>query len=544
MSPTLSPSSDSNAAAGTSAPPSPRPLATPKPVSDLLEVHPEWGFIPGGTGEDAQSVAIQGITVASDDVAPGWAFVGIPGRTRHGAQFASAAQRGGAALLVTDQAGASLASGLPVLVTQDPRAAAGDIASWLHSADHAPLAKVAVTGTNGKTTTTYFVRSALEPAYGRAALLGTIEVDTIASRSHAERTTHEAPVVHRALAEAAQAGATAAVVEVSSHAMSLQRVRGIEFDAAIFTNLQHDHLDFYDGSMEQYFRAKQMLFQPGVSKQAIIAVDDDYGRRLARDTTIPATAVQVLTDDDPQLRAVPLWRVRSIASDPRNGGSTFELVDPEGASHQAQCPLPGRANVQDAALALVTAVKLGVSLDSAVLSLAQSPPVPGRMHWVQRPGGRTPAVIVDSGHTPEAIELAIETLLPFTSGRLIAVFGTDGDRDATKRAPLARVFAKKADVLWVTDENPRTEDPVAIRRQLMDAVKEIRPDLRGVTEVSTSRRDAIREAMLAAEPGDLVLIAGKGSERYQEWSGVKHYFYDPDVAAEVIRDGSWDAPAQ
>lgn len=506
----------------------PQTHSKPVSVAQLLADHPDWRFL----GDDT-SLEICGVSVSNGDMQPGWAFVGIPGLARHGAQFADPTT--GAALLVTDEEGALIAPTMPTLVVPDPRCSAAEIANALYGEHIDPLVTVGVTGTNGKTTTTYFIRACLASSLAPTALLGTIEIDTPARHRFAERTTSESPVVYRVLAESAQSGAKSGVVEVSSHALSLQRVRGIRFDCAVFTNLQHDHLDYY-GDMDNYFEAKAALFTPESTKQAVVAVDDHYGRELAKRSAVPTQAVQVLTDDLVELAGVPLWKVTEIALDPASGGTRFTLVEPGGQTHLATCPLPGNANVQDAALALVCANALGVALEDAIQSLALSAMVPGRMHWIAKPGGSTPAAIVDYAHTPEAAELMLQTLRPFTSGRVHVVFGTDGDRDATKREPLAEVYASGADVLWVTDENPRTEDAESVRAQLLAGIRRVRPGMEDVTEVHTSRRDAIRMALQAADRDDLVIVAGKGAERCQEWNGVRHHFYDPDVVAEVLRD--------
>ncbi len=507
-------------------------LAQIRPSTPTLQLSQVTCLLPDAklvNAADAPSIA--GVSVATDDLESGWLFVASPGQRSHGAAYSDAAKQAGAAAILTDPEGAdrAAATGLPVVVTDGPREAAALVADKFYGPEHQNVIKVGVTGTNGKTTTTYFVKAVLQAGLGQTALFGTIELDTGETKVYADRTTHEVPVVQRALALAAQEGSRAAVIEVSSHALELGRVQGIEFDLGIFTNLQHDHLDFH-GDMDSYLAAKAKLFEPGRTKQAVIALDDIYGRRLAGGLEIPVTGVQVLSNDTLETD-FPVWRVTKISANPETGGATFTLVSPAGAETICECPLPGAANVQDATLALVAGKQLGVPLSESVPALAAAPPVPGRVHWIARPSDSAPSVLVDSGHTPEAIDVLVKTLRPAVAGRIIAVFGTDGDRDASKRVPLAETFAEAVDVLVITDENPRSEDPAAIRAQLLQGARNRRPDLHDVVEVTEGRATAIARGIALGEPGDLVLIAGKGAERVQEWESESIDFYDPDVAA-------------
>ena len=515
-----------------------RPAVNPLPLSEVLQLLPEAELV-STAGVSPNEISVSGVSVATNDLEPGWLFIASPGQRSHGASYSHLAEQAGAAAVVTDVPGLDLAkaAGLPVICVPDPRKAAALLAEAFHGETHQGLVKVGVTGTNGKTTTTYFVRAVLQAGLGQTALFGTIEINTGKSTVYADRTTHEVPVVQRALALAAQEGSKAAVIEVSSHALELGRVERIHFDLGIFTNLQHDHLDFH-GDMDHYLEAKAKLFAPGRTKQAVIAVDDAYGRKLAASLQIPVTGVQVLTSD-PLATDFPLWRVKDIAPDPATGGGVFTLLDPTGAATHCSSPLPGEANAQDAALALVAGVQLGIPLDVCVQALSSAPPVPGRMHWIARPSPDAPSVLVDYAHTPEAVDLLLRTVRPAVAGRIIAVFGTDGDRDATKRVPLAETFAERADILVVTDENPRSEDPVNIRAQLLQGVRNRRPDLSDTIEVSEGRAAAIAKGIGLASPGDLVLIAGKGAERKQEWASGDTDFYDPDVAAAAFIEAGY-----
>lgn len=507
-----------------------RPHVTPLPLERALEGIDVLEWIPGPHGR-AQDTEVKGITVSNHDIAPGWLFVAIPGYTQHGIRFAHAAAEAGAVAVLTDPEGARRAReqvlDLPVVVVEDPRAACAPVAATIYAHPARQLRTMAITGTNGKTTTSYLMRAALGVDHPDAALCGTVETLVGGLDIRSEHTTNEAPVIQRLLALALQSGEGAAVVETSAHALSLHRVDDIVFDVAGFTNLQHDHLDYY-GDMEHYFEAKRMLFTPAHSRQAVVCVDDEWGQRLAREAEVPVTTVSALTDTPAQ------WQVRGIRADKGSSRTVFTLVDPHGVGHRVGCPVPGEVNVQNTVVAIVSAVCLGLDLEAVIDAVEAAPQVPGRMQKVNDDASLQPLVVVDYAHTPEGLEWTLRSIRELTRNRLVLVFGTDGDRDATKRPDLARIAARGADVLWVTDENPRTEDAACIRAELLGAIREVRPDMHEVTEVTTCRRDAVRRALLAAEAGDTVLITGKGAEWYQDVQGIKHAYNDVPVAREVL----------
>ncbi len=516
-----------------------RPKIDPLPLREALSGVAIQGE--DSAGEPGASPLVTGVTVDSMDIEPGWIFVAVGGARFHGAKFAEDAVQRGAVAIVTDVAGAEQTPDIPevpVLVTEDPRASAAVISRniyWPHFSD---LHLVGVTGTNGKTTTTYMVRGALELKFGSVALLGTVEIDVRGPSVEpliSERTTAESPVIYRALALAGQNGYGAAIVEASSHALSLHRIAGLFFDSVVFTNLQHDHLDFY-GSMENYYEAKAELFSPKHAKAGVTSIDDEWGRKLAMEAQIPVQTVSALSDESaPEGAQANHWKVRDIRSDASKWGISFDLQDPAGVVHACFCPIPGRVNVQNSALAIMSALQSGVPVEQAIEGLANTVPPPGRMEIVPTVE-KQPRVLVDYAHTPEALEAALKTLRPLVPGKLILVFGTDGDRDASKREPLAAIAAQLGDDLWITDENPRTEDPQLVRNDLLRGVSQVRPGMEDVTEVTTSRRDAIRKAILSGKRGDLVVILGKGAEAYQEIDGVRHAHLDSVVAAEVTRE--------
>lgn len=513
-----------------------RPAVDPMPLSEALEGLEVEALLDAGGAALAASlvdgITVSGVTVSSQDCEPGWAFIAVPGFTRHGVRFAPAAAAKGASVLVTDSAGAARAReegvDLPVVVVADPRSAAAVMAKTVYGAPAEAITTMAVTGTNGKTTTSFLMRAALAVAFPRASICGTVETRVGGLRFRSDQTTAESPVVERILALTAQEGLGAAVVETSSHALSLGRVDGIVFDVVAFTNLQHDHLDYY-GDMEHYFEAKKELFTPAHAKRGVVCVDDEWGRRLAAQAQVPVTTLAALSEEDAD------WRVRGVRPDPVLGRIVFELVDPAGLAHPVAMPILGEVNVQNTALAIVATVSLGYDTDEVIAALEKAEQIPGRMQKVTPEPGDRPLVIVDYAHTPEAMEWTLRSTRELTSGRLVVVFGTDGDRDASKREDLAEIAAREADVLWITDENPRTEDPQEVRDYLMRGVARVRPGLEGITEVRTCRRDAVRKAILAASPGDTVIITGKGAEWYQDVEGVKHEYNDVPVALEVLK---------
>lgn len=498
-------------------------------VADLANA---FGLTPAGAPVPADLLT-SGITVASGDVLAGDVFVALPGAHTHGAAHAAQALAAGAVAVVTDAAGADLVAreqtpAVPVLLTDDPRALAGPLAAWLHDHPARRLTTVGLTGTNGKTTTTYFVDAALRRAHERTVVMGTVELRIGEESIESPRTTVEAPVVQSVLALGRERGATAAAMEVSSHALALGRLNGLELDVAGFTNLQRDHLDFH-GDMEGYFRAKAELFRPAHARRGVVVVDDEWGRRLAAEATIEVDTVATHVGA-PEGETAD-WAVTEADIGLDGVGSAFVLRGPDGTVHRALSPLPGLVNVSNAALAIVIAHRAGVPLDVAIDAVGHAHEIPGRMERViERRGGpgSRPLCLVDYAHTPDALVLALEAVRPITPGRLVIVFGSDGDRDRGKRPIMGAVAARLADVLVVTDENPRSEDPASIRAAILSGVRDERPDLADVHE-ATSRTQAIHDALDLATELDTIIITGKGHEPTQEIAGAFHRYNDRDV---------------
>jgi UDP-N-acetylmuramoyl-L-alanyl-D-glutamate--2,6-diaminopimelate ligase len=456
-------------------------------------------------------------------VLPGDLFGALPGFSVHGATFADAAVAAGAAAILTDEAGEALAAqtGATVIVASDARHALGLASAAIYGDPSHALALIGVTGTNGKTTTTYFIDAALRRVHATTGLLGTVEMRIGDESVPSVRTTVEAPAFQAILARMVELGASAATMEVSSHALELGRVSGSRFAVSAFTNLQWDHLDFHQ-TMEDYFLAKARLFTPELSDRGVVCVDDEWGVRLAEEAAIPVVRVATRSG-----AGTADWTVADTRLAADGVGTDFTLVGPDGARIDAASPLPAHINVSNAALAIVVAMESGVSAEDAVAGVAGAPGVPGRMERVLERDARTPLAIVDYAHTPDALERALEGARSVTPGRLISVFGAGGDRDTGKRPQFGRVAAALADVVIVTDDNPRSEEPAAVREGILAGLREARPGMVDVHEVAP-RDQAIRFALALAAPADTILLSGKGHEDYQEVAGIKHHFSDPE----------------
>jgi UDP-N-acetylmuramoyl-L-alanyl-D-glutamate--2,6-diaminopimelate ligase len=506
-----------------------RPLHRPaRTLEDLTDLLPD-AHLPEG----AAPVVLSGVAVGSSDVEPGDLFAALPGAHAHGADFAADAAARGAVAVLTDADGRTRAAarcGLPVVTVADPRAVLGAVSAWAYGHPARDLTVVAVTGTNGKTTTSYFVDAALRRAHASTAVVGTVELRIGEQTVESPRTTVEAPVLHGLFALMREDGVTACSMEVSSHALELGRVEGLRVDVAGFTNLQRDHLDFH-GDMEGYFAAKARLFTPERARRAVVCVDDEWGRRLAGEVSIPVDTVAA-RPDSPVAGAD--WQVVEATIGLDGVGSTFTLVGPDGERVRATSPLPGVVNVSNAAVALVMAHRAGVPLADAAAGIAEVPGIPGRMERVVERGDGLPLCLVDYAHTPDALGLALAAVRPITPGRLIIVFGSDGDRDRGKRPIMGGIAAGSADVLVVTDENPRSEPPEEIRAAILAGAREVRPDLHDVHE-SDSRAGAVRLALDLAHEQDTIIVTGKGHEPTQEIAGVFHRYNDRDAFLEAVR---------
>jgi UDP-N-acetylmuramoyl-L-alanyl-D-glutamate--2,6-diaminopimelate ligase len=482
------------------------------PLSTLVA---QVGAVPA-EGSTESNTQITGVTLRAQDVRPGDLFAALPGATTHGAQFYGAAVESGAVAVLTDAAGLAQlnrdAGTVPVLVHPQPRGVLGEIAATVYGHPSEHLAVVGVTGTSGKTTTTYLIEAGLRSAGRSVGLIGTVGLRINGDDIPSALTTPEAPALQALLAAMAERGVDTVVMEVSSHALTLGRVDGIHFAVGGFTNLSRDHLDFHP-TMADYFDAKSRLFDPASplrARHAVVCVDDDAGRAMARRAD---KAVTVSTKGRPAD-----WRAEAVTA--HAGVQEFTAIDPAGVHHQVGITLPGDYNIANCLVALAVLDAVGVSPEQASAGLRHTQ-VPGRLEQVDR--GQDFLALVDYAHKPGALHEVLRTLR-HPDGRLAVVFGAGGDRDPGKRVEMGRIAAELADLVVVTDDNPRSEDPAAIRREILAGTVEAGTGA-AVVEIA-DRRAAIDHAVAWAAAGDVVLIAGKGHETGQTRNGQTQPFDD------------------
>ena len=464
---------------------------------------------------------VTGIAFDSRRVTPGMLFVAIRGQQADGHDFIQNALERGAVAVICERNGFLPHRATKIKVTC-AREALAKVAAAFYQHPSQKLKVIGITGTNGKTTVAFLVKHMLEAAGIRTGLLGTIRYEIGERIIPAQRTTPESLEVHQMLAQMVKAGCQACVMEVSSHALAQRRVLGVQFDVTVFTNLTQDHLD-YHGDMEAYFEAKKTLFKewPDSAKRrtAVINIDDAYGVRLAGETDAEIR-VQYAID-----RTAPL-RAKSIQLGPEG---TRMTVEEGGQEHSCRMSLVGRHNVYNALAAIGAVRGLEVAWPTLAKALAGTAPVPGRLESLK--AGQPFSVIVDYAHTDDALRNVLVTLREITPGRLLLVFGCGGNRDSGKRAKMGRVAAELADWVTITSDNPRKEAPETIAAQVEAGYRQARPE---GCRVELDRRRAIDEAIRAAQPGDTVLIAGKGHETYQEFSDTVIPFDDRVHARETL----------
>ena len=463
---------------------------------------------------------VTGLSCDSRTVNPGDLFFALHGSQENGGRFAADAAGRGAVGIVSDQELGRFA--IPLIRVPAAREAMADIANAFYGHPSSTLAVAGVTGTNGKTTTACIIRHLCERVGRACGLIGTIEYVLPGVVAPATRTTPESIELQRMIAVMRDGGFQAAAMEVSSHALVQQRVRGIEFDAGVFTNLTQDHLD-YHGSLEEYFAAKTLFFtqlagQTGKKGRAVINSDDRYGSRLMdRIGSLPA--ITYGQGSNCNFRASNI-RYSSL-------GSTFRL-DARGRSYLVRTPLIGLFNIYNTLAGIAAVSAMGLELRRVVAAAATIPQVPGRMQRV--PGHRNFQAYVDYAHTPDALENILKVLRQLSPARIITVFGCGGDRDHLKRPLMAAAAENYSDRIIITSDNPRSEDPLAI-------IREMEKGLRGTGhERYVDRESAIRRAVELAGPNDIVLIAGKGHEAYQETATGLHPFDDVNVTARALAE--------
>jgi UDP-N-acetylmuramoyl-L-alanyl-D-glutamate--2,6-diaminopimelate ligase len=465
---------------------------------------------------------VEGIAYDSRRVQRNFLFVALRGEKSDGHQFVQQAIEKGASVIVTEQEVQQARA--TCIVVENTRHALADLGAAFYERPMRRLKLAAVTGTNGKTTTTFLLKHICEKAGLRCGLLGTVRYEIGDRVLPAVRTTPESLDIQELLAQIADAGCKAAAMEVSSHAIAQDRTRGLEWDVAVFTNLTQDHLDFH-GTMENYFEAKTQLFT-GLTEQktktnpaAVINIDDRYGAqlvdRLDKKTPVITYGMSARAD----------FRASNYHAE--FAGTSYQL-DARWKSYLVRVPLIGRFNVANSMAALAAACSLGINLREAILSLSRSPQVPGRLEAV--PAKRQFQVFVDYAHTDDALLNVLKTLRELSPRRLIVVFGCGGDRDRQKRPLMGHVADQNADYGIITSDNPRKEDPDAI---IAEVEKGFRSDH---YEKIPDRAKAIARAIELAQPRDIVLIAGKGHEAYQEFADHTVPFDDIQVARHALEN--------
>ncbi|MEJ5329729.1 MAG: UDP-N-acetylmuramoyl-L-alanyl-D-glutamate--2,6-diaminopimelate ligase [Desulfobaccales bacterium] len=484
------------------------------------------------------SLPVPGIAYHSREVVPGGMFVAIRGLTTDGRLYVPAALEQGARIVVSDRE-LSVPEGITLVQVPDARLALAHLSAAFYGHPSRELTLIGITGTNGKTTTAYLLEAILTAAGHRVGVLGTVNYRLGERRWPAPVTTPESLDLNRYLREMRQAEATHAVMEVSSHALDLKRVDRVAFDAAIFTNLSQDHLD-YHRDLESYFQAKSRLFleilgDGGPRGLAVLSVDDPWVRRLW--PRVPGPVLTCGRHFEAQVR--PVW------TDFRQDGLTARLTTPWGEL-TLQSRLVGPFNLANILAATAAALGLGVAPEAVAAGVARLPGVPGRLERFGPPAG--PHIFVDYAHTPDALASVLAALTTLGFGRIITVFGCGGDRDRSKRPLMGQAAAEASRLVIVTTDNPRTEDPLGIIADIEAGLAEagLKPlSLAAICRgepgyvVVPDRREAIRLAVRLAEPGEAVLVAGKGHEDYQIWGTRKIHFDDREEVCQALRERGW-----
>ncbi|HIY67241.1 MAG TPA: UDP-N-acetylmuramoyl-L-alanyl-D-glutamate--2,6-diaminopimelate ligase [Candidatus Agrococcus pullicola] len=477
---------------------------------------------------DPDGVEVTGITISSRDVQPGDIFAALAGSNVHGASFVDQAVEAGAVAIVTDRAGAEMIDvRVPVITLDEPRASLGELASWVYRNDGHTMRLFGITGTNGKTTTAFLLESILQNLGFETGLSTTAERHIGDEVVTSRLTTPEASELHGMIARMREVGVRAAVLEVSAQAIERYRVEGIRFDVVGFTNLTHDHLDDY-GTMEDYFKFKLDLFTPDRAERGVVCLDTDWGRRLVEDTRIPVTTISSDREDAADW-TVEVWEETAEFT-------SFTLTGRDNRTIEVTIPFIGRHMAMNTALAILMLVEEGFDIDAITEALDRGirDAIPGRLERVSGESG--PRVFVDYGHSPDAFEQSLKGLRAVAPGRLVMIFGADGDRDATKRRDMGRVAATHADAVVVTDYNPRFEDPASIREQVLEGVRDV--DGAEFYEVSPEE-DAIRKAIEVAGEDGTVLWCGPGEVDYREVRGMDDPFSAREEARRALREAGW-----
>ena len=466
---------------------------------------------------ELSKIIISGATHNDSEVMPGDLFVAIPGANRHGAEFYESAKKRGAVAVLTDPTGVTLIKDLPVLIVDNPRLIAGRVSALVYSEPMRDINCIAITGTNGKTTVTTLLHQIFSAAHRECGLIGTVETrigdEVIASK----RTTPEATDLQALAAVMRERHMRHLVIEASSHALQLHRLEGAHFAIAGFTNLTQDHLDFH-GDMESYFAAKSALFNFAMAELACINIDDPYGARLAASTELPVLSI---SRSNPKA----IWHFIQIDSEAKR--VQLKIRGSGGILIETSTTLRGGYNFDNLLMAIAIAVESGVDPIDIAAIVPNISGAAGRLEEVSV--GQSFNAFVDYAHTPDAVSNVLKSIKEFTFGRVIAVLGCGGDRDASKRPLMGKALIESSDIAIFTSDNPRSEDPSDILRQMVGEISVVNK-----SQIISDRASAIAYAVSVAEPGDTVAILGKGHELGQEIKGEVFDFDDRLVLAQAI----------
>jgi UDP-N-acetylmuramoyl-L-alanyl-D-glutamate--2,6-diaminopimelate ligase len=465
------------------------------------------------------SLEFTGVTSNDGEVVDGDLFLAYPGAKTHGAHFASNAISRGARAIVTDLEGTKIADGLPVITVSNARVAGALISAHLYRKPMQEMVSIGITGTNGKTTVSTLLYQLFQEAGRESGLIGTVETRIARDSVASARTTPEADALQGIAATMSERHLRHLVMEVSSHAMVMQRLVGSHFAMVGFTNLSQDHLDFHH-SMENYFNAKASLFTLEYADKAFINIDNEFGLRLFSECGIPATS---LSRNNPQAS----WHFTSIT--PTTTGTSFSARGAGGILIESSTPLHGYFNLDNILLVLAIAIECGIDpLDCAAI-FPKLKGAPGRMEAIEC--GQNFTALVDYAHTPDAVRNVISTASQFTTGKVIAVLGCGGDRDASKRPLMGSALIEESGIAIFTSDNPRSEDPKKILEDMTEHLK-----LEDPSRVIVDREEALSYAVSLCKPGDTLLVLGKGHENGQEIKGQKIDFDDRLVLAKILEE--------
>jgi UDP-N-acetylmuramoyl-L-alanyl-D-glutamate--2,6-diaminopimelate ligase len=494
-------------------------------LDDLIAPLERQGDVTHRSGD--RQVQVTALTDDSRHIKPGTVFVAVQGETVDGHSYVRQAVAAGAAALIVQEDSVPQGPPVPMVGVRDSRRALGMLAARLLNDPSTHLRMIGVTGTNGKTTTTYLCKAMLVSAKRHVGLIGTVAYEIGSERIDASHTTPGAVELQQLLARMVQGGLDTVAMEVSSHALAMDRTSGCEYDTAVFTNLTQDHLDYHH-TMEEYFQAKVRLFtgltasgsKPG-PKRAIVNADDSWGLRIRQACHVPVWTYSLREASDIRAYDVHL----SV------NGTTFRVVTPNGDCH-VESRLVGEHNIYNVLAAIGVGLSEGLSLDVICEGIRTVRNVPGRFERVD--AGQSFTIVVDYAHTEDALLRLLTAAQTLKTGRIITVFGCGGDRDRGKRPKMGRAATERSDVVILTSDNPRTEDPMTILQEVETGVRDALQGGRVRYEMIPDRRTAIETAIREAKCGDMVLIAGKGHEDYQIIGKQKFHFDDREVAREAV----------